>query len=67
MHGARAVLRHAKGRDDALSQWLNTLAARKHVNVATVALANKTARVAWAIVHNDTAYDPMLVAGHQAG
>ena len=67
VHGARAVLRHVKDRDDALSQWLNTLAARKHVNVATVALANKTARVAWAIVHNDTAYDPMLVAGHQAG
>ena len=65
VHGARAVLRHVKDRDDALSQWLNTLAARKHVNVATVALANKTARVAWAIVHNDTAYDPMLAARHQ--
>ena len=64
---ARAVLRHVIGRDDALSQWLNTLTARKHVNVVTVALANKTARVAWAIVHNDTAYDPMLVAGNQAG
>ena len=67
VHGARAVLRHAKDRDDALSRWLNTLAARKHVNVATVALANKTARVAWAMMHNDTAYDPMLVAGNQAG
>ena len=65
VHGARAVLRQVKDRDDALSQWLNTLAARKHVNVATVALANKTARVAWAIVHNDTAYDPMLAARHQ--
>ena len=65
VHGARAVLRHVKDRDDALSQWLNTLTARKHVNVATVALANKTARVAWAIVHNDTAYDPMLAARHQ--
>ena len=62
VHGARAVLRHVAGRDDALSQWLNTLTARKHVNVATVALANKTARVAWAIVHNDTAYDPMRAA-----
>ena len=67
VHGARAVLRHVKDRDDALSQWLNTLTARKHVNVATVALANKTARVAWAIVHNDTAYDPLLAAGNQAG
>jgi len=67
VHGARAVLRHAKARDDGLSQWLNELAARKHVNVATVALANKTARIAWAIVHNETAYDPMLSATKQAG
>ena len=65
VHGARAVLRHVKDRDDALSQWLNRLTARKHVNVATVALANKTARVAWAIVHNDTAYDPLRAARHQ--
>jgi hypothetical protein len=49
-----------------LSQWLNELTSRKHVNVVTVALANKTARVAWAIVHNDTAYDQNLVAGRRA-
>ena len=54
VHGARAVLRHAKKRDDGLSQWLNRLVARKHINVVSVALANKTARVAWAIVHNET-------------
>jgi transposase len=66
VHGARAVLRHAKDRDDALSQWLKALTARKHPNVVTVALANKTARVAWAIVHNETAYDPRLVAGSHA-
>jgi transposase len=67
VHGARAVIRHAKDRDDGLSQWLNELVARKHVNVATVALANKTARIAWAIVHNETSYDPMLAASGQAG
>jgi transposase len=66
VHGARAVLRHAGNRDDGLSQGLNTLSGRKHVNVVTVALANKTARVAWAIVHNDTAYDPKLTAGSAA-
>ena len=66
VHGARAVLRHAGDRDDGLSQWLNELTARKHVNVATVALANKTARIAWAIVHNEVAYDPMLAAEKQA-
>ena len=66
VHGARAVLRHAKHRDDGLSQWLNDLTTRKHANVVTVALANKTARIAWAVVHNETAYDPMRAAGSQA-
>ena len=66
VHGARAVLRHAKNRDDELSQWLKALSARKHANVVTVALANKTARVAWAMVRNDMAYDPKLVAGKYA-
>lgn len=66
VHGARAVLRHAKNRDDGLSQWLKALTARKHVNVATVALANKTARAAWAIVRNDMAYDPKLITDSHA-
>jgi transposase len=66
VHGARAVLRHSRNRDDALSQWLNELRARKHVNVVTVALANKTARIAWAIVHDATDYDSTLAAGRQA-
>jgi transposase len=57
IRGSRTVLRQARDRDDGLGQWLKALAARKHVNVVTVALANKTAPAAWAIVHNDTAYD----------
>ncbi len=62
VHGARAVLRHIDGKDDGLSDWLRTLSARKHINVATVAMANKTARIAWALVHNETAYDEELAA-----
>jgi transposase len=46
VHGARAVLRHAHRHDDTLSQWLMKLKSTKHVNIVTVALANKTARVA---------------------
>lgn len=63
VHGARAVIRYSRDRDDGLSQWLNELVVRKHVNVVTVALANKTARIARALVHNETAYDPLLAAG----
>ena len=66
VHGARAVLHHAKTKDDALSQWVNRLLARKHANVATVALANKTARVAWAMVRNGVEYQPNLIAAAPA-
>lgn len=62
VHGARAVIQYAKHRDDELSRWINRLVARKHINVATVALANKTARMAWAIAHGGNEYDPKLAA-----
>jgi transposase len=62
VHGARSVLRHTGPRDDALSRWVKALSKRKHANVVTVALANKTARVAWAIASTGNAYSPDLVA-----
>jgi transposase len=49
IHGARAVLRHAPGKTDALSLWLQQLAKRAGPNRAAVALANKNARRLWAI------------------
>ena len=60
IHGARAVVSQAKHRDDPLSRWLTDIAKRRHPNVAAVALANKTARMAWAMLRNDTDYDPGL-------
>ena len=60
IHGARAVVSQAKHRDDPLSRWVTDIAKRKHTNVAAVALANKTARMAWAMLRNDTDYDPNL-------
>lgn len=44
IHGARTVLRHAPGKTDPLSQWVLSVKARRGMNVATVALANKLAR-----------------------
>lgn len=49
IHGARSVLRHAQGKSDPLSDWLNELARRRGANRAAVALANKNARRLWAI------------------
>ena len=63
VHGARTTFCHAKDRDDPLSRWVRNLATRKHPNVAVVALANKTARMAWAMVTSGTEYDPALAAG----
>lgn len=58
IHGASAVVTRAKYREDRLSQWVNKLAKQKHPNVAAVALANKTARMAYAMLTNETEYDP---------
>ncbi len=62
IHGARAVIRTTKHKDDPLSQWVTRLVARSHPNVAAAALANKTARIAWAMLRNGTDYQPDQVA-----
>ena len=53
IHGARAALPHLAERSDALGRWLRTLLARAHRNVVVVALANKLARMAWAVLSGD--------------
>lgn len=52
IHGARSVIEHAK----ILPKWLEQLLARRPHNVAVVALANKMARTAWALVAHGRAY-----------
>ena len=47
----------AKGKTDPLSRWINALLERRHANVVIVALANKTARMAWALLRHDREYD----------
>lgn len=49
IHGARSVIYRANQRADAAC-WLAKLIARRNANVAAVALANKTARIAWALL-----------------
>ncbi len=50
VHGARSVVRLAGGKDDPLSRWINRLKATRGSNKAAVALANKLARIGWAIL-----------------
>jgi transposase len=53
IHGARAVLRHAR----TPSPWLQQLSQRRPPNVVIVALANKIARTIWAVLAHDRTYD----------
>jgi len=62
IHGARSVIYAARGKEDRLSQWVISIASRRHPNVAAVALANKTARIAWAMLRYETDYAPQLAA-----
>jgi len=62
IHGARSVIRTAKTKEDRLSQWVTNIAERRHPNVAAAALANKTARIAWAMLRHDTDYEPDYMA-----
>ena len=52
MHGARSVLTHAKHP----GQWTQELMKRKHTNVVVAALANKMARMIWAMLAHERAY-----------
>ena len=58
VHGARSAMRTAKGKEDQLSRWIIKLQARRHHNVAAVALANKMARMAWVIMARGEDYIP---------
>jgi len=52
IHGARSVILHARQR----SPWLEAMLARRPKNVVAVALANKMARTAWALVAHGRDY-----------
>jgi transposase len=56
IQGARAVLPRLGGKDDGRSRWLKAVLERRGSNRAVVALANKTARVAWVLMARGEAY-----------
>ena len=61
--GALSVIRRAKQTDCRRRPWLAALLERRSTKVAAVALANKNARIAWAIMARGTRYkEPMLQA-----
>jgi transposase len=58
---ARAVLQQKAKQAPGLKAWLEQLTSRTHPNVAGVALANKLARIAWAVLATGEAYRPPLL------
>lgn len=58
IHGARSALKAAQRKADDGGTWLTRLADRRNPNIAAVALANKNARIAFALLAHDRDYQP---------
>ena len=53
-----ALLRWSPHRPDRRSPWLTRLLARRPTNVVLVAMANKTARIVWALLSRSETFKP---------
>jgi transposase len=62
VQGAHAVLQSRAKQAPGLSAWLERLTSRKRIQVAAVALANKMARMVWAVLYKGEPYRPPLAA-----
>lgn len=60
IHGARSALPALAASATPLGGWLRALMQRVHKNAAVVALANKLARIAWAVLRRGEEFDAML-------
>jgi transposase len=62
VQGARAVLQFKEKQSSGLKAWLTNVSWRTHYNVVGVALANKLARTAWAVLAKGEVYRPPVLA-----
>lgn len=62
IHGARAALLSLAKADTALGAWLRGLQARCDANTVVVALVNKLARIAWALMRRETVFSTQRTA-----
>jgi transposase len=58
IHRARAAVLHSKRDRVPIGAWLDALDARAPKNVVVVAMANKLARIAWAVLSSGNEYRP---------
>jgi transposase len=54
--GATTLLRHARGKTSVTAGWINALLARRPASIVKIAIANKLARVAWAVLRGNQGY-----------
>ena len=62
IQGAKAAVMSADKRDDPTSRWLAQLTARVGWQKACVAMANKNARILWAVMTREEGFDPKHVS-----
>jgi transposase len=65
--GAMTVIRHARRRKEIESPWLRRLLAEKPTRLVAVALANKMARIIWAMMVSEESYSARKAMGVPAG
>ena len=65
IHGARATLRWVPLRTDKRSQWIRGLLGRRGWNRAAVAVANKNARIVWALLKRGGVYEANVRASRE--
>jgi transposase len=56
VHGARSVMYHAGGKEDRRSRWIQGKIETRGKNKTCVAIANKIARISWAVMKHKTEY-----------
>jgi transposase len=56
IHGGRSVVRFAHKYQDRKNRWVSELEQRRGKNISAVAVANKNARIAWALLTKKTSY-----------
>jgi transposase len=62
IHGGRSVVRTAENKTDVRSLWIQRLVRERGKNKAAVAVANKNARIIWALLYKGESYSPAGIA-----
>jgi len=67
IQGAKSAVMSAAKRDDPISKWLQQLVLRIGWQKACVAMANKNARILWAVMTRELGFDAMHVSPKPKG